>query len=113
MSSTYQLLFDGKPADEDLYTSVASLEVEENMDLPGALQLNLPINRSEDCDLTRVNEPRLRPLASVAVVVNANCGGGGLAGAAAGAVAGALGGATGGGGGGSGPQCIFDGYVLS
>lgn len=86
MATTYQILFAGQPADDDFYTALGSLEVEDNADLPGALQLRLPVSRSDSGDLTYVSDDRLKPLANVAVVVN-------LAG--------------------QDPQCIFDGYVLS
>src|SRR5438034_6044480 len=68
MPSSYQILFDGHPAAADFYTSVASLEVEENVDLPGAVQLNLPVNRSDSGDLTYVTDSRFKPLANIAVV---------------------------------------------
>ena len=58
MSTSYQILFDGQPADPDFYTSITSLEVEENVDLPGAVQLNLPLNRSNSGDLTYVADSR-------------------------------------------------------
>ena len=106
MSSNYQILFDGQAADADFYTSIASLEVEENMDLPGAVQLNLPVNRSDSGDLTYVADSRFKPLANIAVVATPAAG---LAGAAASAL-GSLGLS---GGGASAAQCIFDGYVLS
>src|SRR5437763_8296828 len=107
MPGTYQLLLNGQPADADLYTALTALEAEENMDLPGAVRLTLPVGRSEAGDLTYVSDGRFGPLANLAVVVTPGAGvagGGALAGAAA-----ALGG---GGGGGPGPQCVFDGYVL-
>ncbi len=86
MASTYQLLFDGTPADADFYNAVASLEVEENADLPGALQLRLAVARTPDGDLTLVGDDRFRPLANLAVVSAAE---------------------------GGSPECVFDGYVLS
>jgi phage protein D len=107
MASSYQILFDGQPADADFYTSIASLEVEENVEMPGAMQLNLPVNRSDSGDLTNVADSRFKPLANIAVVATP------AAGAAtdlAGAAASALGI---GGGGSSAAQCIFDGYILS
>src|SRR6478672_9505431 len=106
MSSTYQILFDGQPPDPDFYTSITSLEVEENIDLPGAVQLKLPVNRSDSGDLTYVADSRFKPLANVAVVASPAAG---LAGAA-GSALGSLGFS---GGGGSAAQCIFDGYILS
>src|SRR6266853_1267232 len=110
MSSSYEILFDGQPADADFYTSVTSLEVEENMDLPGALQLNLPVNLSQSGDLTFVADDRFKPLANLAVVVTPGAGSsGGLAGAAASA----LGSLGLNGGGAVAAHCIFDGYVLS
>ena len=108
MSSSYQIFFDGQPADADFYTVIASLEVEENMDLPGAVQLSLPVNRSQAGDLTYVSDTRLRPMGNLAVVVNPPSG---TATAVAGAVASLAG--VAGGGNGSNAECIFDGYVLS
>src|SRR4051812_11180356 len=104
MSSSYQILFDGQPAEADFYTSISSVEVEENMDLPGAMLLNLPVNRSESGDLTYVADSRFKPLANIAVVVTPAAAG------AAGAAASALGALGIGGGGASAAQCIFDGY---
>jgi phage protein D len=86
MASTFQFLLNGKPADDDLYTAFSSLEVEENADLPGAIQLNLPVTRTVEGDLQYVNDSRFQPFANVAVVAIAE---------------------------GQSPQCIFDGYVLS
>ncbi len=105
MSSNYQIFFDNQPADAGFYTAIASLEVEENMDLPGAVQLNLPVSRTQDGDLTYVSDNRLRPMTNLAVVASASGSSGAI-----GAVTSMLGA---GGGGGSNAQCIFDGYVLS
>src|SRR5262249_50825217 len=108
MPGTYQILLNGQPADRDLYTAVASLEVEESMDVPGAVQLTVPIARSSDGDLVYVSEGPLGPLVNLAVV--ATLGGGGAPGGAGGVAGGAaLGGASTV----SQTQCIFDGYVLS
>ena len=86
MASTYQVLLGGSPVDDDFYNSLNLLEIEENVDLPGAIQLNLPVNRSDDGDLTFVTDQRWGPLANLAVVVTPD----------------------------DGPtECIFDGYVLS
>jgi hypothetical protein len=84
--STYQLLLNGSPADDDLYAAISSLEVEENADLPDAIQLDLPVNQTEEGDLTFVGDERFGPFANVAVVVQPD---------------------------GGGQHCIFDGYVLS
>jgi phage protein D len=86
MASTYQLLIDGTPADDDFYTKLASLEVEENADLPGAIQLSLPVTRSDDGNLTFVDDGRFKPFVNLAVVVTPE---------------------------GRSAECIFDGYVLS
>ncbi len=86
MASIFQLLLNGTAADDDLYTALSMLEVEENADLPGAIQLNLAVSRSEAADLTWVNDDRLQPFANLAVVAAPE---------------------------GESDECIFDGYVLS
>ena len=111
MGSTYQLLLNGQAADPDLYTAVSSLEVEESLDLPGAVQLSVPLARTAAGDLTYVSDSRFQPLANLAVVVTP------AAGSAAGSPVRALGAAASalgvGGSGSPGAQCIFDGYILS
>jgi hypothetical protein len=77
---------DGTGADDDLFTAISSLEVEEHVELPGAVQLNLAVSRAADGDLNFVGDSRLQPFANLAVVVTPE---------------------------GKAPQCIFDGYVLS
>jgi phage protein D len=86
MASTYKLLLDGTPADDNFYTKLASLEVEENADLPGAIQLELPVTTDGSGDLTFVTDSTFQPFANLAVVATPD---------------------------GSAAQCIFDGYVLS
>ncbi len=86
MADTFQLLFDGQPADDDFYTAMGSLEVEENADLPGAIKIRLPVSLGDSNDLTYVNDSRLKPFTNLAVVVTPD---------------------------GKDPQCIFDGYVLA
>jgi phage protein D len=86
VASTYRLILNGTAADSTLYGDLALLEVEENADLPGAIQLNLPVSRSEAGDLTYVNDDRLQPFANLAVVATAE---------------------------GKPDECIFDGYVLA
>ncbi len=68
MPSTYQLLLNGQPADADLYAAISSLEVEESLDLPGAVQLTLPVGTSASGDLTYVSDSRFQPMANLAVV---------------------------------------------
>jgi phage protein D len=111
MPSTYQILLNGKGADADLYTALSSLEVEENLDLPGAVQLSLPESRSDSGDLTYESDSRFQPFANLAVVVSPSAGlSAGSPAAALGAAASALGI---GGSGGPSAECIFDGYILS
>lgn len=86
MASTFQLLLNGTPADSNLITALSSLEVEENADLPGAIQLHLPVTRTASGDLQYINDSSFQPLANLAVVATAQ---------------------------GQSPQCIFDGYILS
>jgi phage protein D len=112
LGSSYQITFNGQAATPDFYNAVAKLEVEENMDLPGAMQINLPVSRSASGDLTYVSDSTLQPMVNVAVVIYPPTGGlaNGPDGDAATSIAGAAGGAAAAG---SGPQCIFDGYILS
>jgi phage protein D len=86
VASTYRLIVDGQPADADLYTLLATLEVEENADLPGAIQFTLPVSRSDAGDLTPVSDARFKPFANLAVVATPE---------------------------GKSDECLFDGYVLS
>lgn len=86
--STYRLVLNGTPvpASDDLYTQISSLEVEENADLPGAIQLQLPVDSSNTGDLTFVSDDRFKPFSNLAVVATPT---------------------------GGSDECIFDGYVLS
>jgi hypothetical protein len=91
VADQFQVLFgDGATAADDaFYTSLTSIEVEENADLPGAVQLTLSISTqgtSGHEDLTLVGDDHFKPYARVAVVATPD---GGTA------------------------ACIFDGYVLS
>lgn len=83
--STFQVIFDGTPADEGFYDGLSSVEVEENADLPDAVKLVLPLSTADD-DVTWVGDARVRPYAGIAVTATPD---------------------------GGEPQCIFDGYVLS
>jgi hypothetical protein len=84
--STYQVLFGGSAADEAFYDVVGKLEIEENADLPDAISLQLPVS-AQSGELSWVGDDRIAPYANIAVVVTPDDG--------------------------SGPQCIFDGYVLT
>jgi hypothetical protein len=110
MASSYKLLLNGQQADQTLYTLIASVVVEESMDMPAAIQITLPVSRASGGDLTYVSDSRFSPMAPVAVVASA--GGSGAQGVASGAV-GAVSSALGSGSAPPGDQCVFDGYVLS
>jgi phage protein D len=86
MPASYQILLGGAPAGADFLASLASLEVEENLEMPSAFQMRLPVGRDDSGNLTEVGDSRFAPFSNVAVVVTPD---------------------------GQTPQCIFDGYVLS
>ena len=66
MAGTYQIFFGLEPADQCFYDQLTSLEVEENADLPGAIQLVLPVSARQG-ELTYVNDERIGPFAPLAV----------------------------------------------
>jgi phage protein D len=103
MPGSFQLLLGGQAADSRLYTLLSSVEVDESMDLPGALQLQLPVSANADGDLDYVNDPRFAPLANIAVVATPPAPQSSIPLPGASLL---------GGGGGPAAQCIFDGYVL-
>jgi hypothetical protein len=82
---SFSIVIEGASAD-DLAASFNELEVEENVDMPGAFSLTLPINVTDAGDYDVVNDARLAPLSSIAIVATAGDGN---------------------------PQCLFDGYVLA
>ena len=104
MSGSFQLMLNGQAADSTLYTLLSSIEVEESMDLPGALQLQVPVSVTSDGDLSYVNDPRFAPLANIALVATPPA----PQSAIPAPGASLLGGSTA-----PTAQCIFDGYVLS
>jgi phage protein D len=83
---SYQVLFNGTPADEAFYDIVSMLEIEENADLPDAISLQLPV-AAQNGELSWVGDARIAPYSNIAVVITPPDGGR--------------------------PQCIFDGYVLT
>src|SRR5271163_4301635 len=108
MPSLYQLLLGGEPADQDLITLLASLDVEESMDLPAAIQLDVPLARSTGGDFTYINDPRFGPMAPIAVFATpASDSGLDALHCVVGAASSIFGGSA------TATQCIFDGYVLS
>src|SRR5262249_40803405 len=82
----YQLILGGAPVDDAFYAKLTTLEVEESVDLPGAILLKLPVSTDDAQDLDVVNDARLAPFATAAVVATQE---------------------------GEDDQCIFDGVVLS
>jgi phage protein D len=86
MSDTFQFLINGTPADDKLLTVMGPLEIEENADLPGAIQFTVPVDSDGNGDLTFVNDARFQPFVNLAVVSTPD---------------------------GQSDQCIFDGYILS
>lgn len=85
MNYSFSIVTGGTSAD-DLAASFNELEVEENVDMPGAFSLTLPVNVTDSGDYDVVNDTRLAPLANIAIVATADDGN---------------------------QQCLFDGYVLS
>lgn len=86
MAGIFQLILNGTPADDGFYTQMSTLEVEENVDLPGAIQIKLPVTTNDSGDLTNVSDDRFQPFATLAVVAQQED---------------------------QPDQCIFDGFVLS
>jgi hypothetical protein len=87
----FQVLFGDKAVDGDdaFYEQLTNLEVEENADLPGAIQLTLQVSVEGALgfeDYTAVNDPNLKPYGHVAVLATPD---------------------------GGDDACIFDGYILS
>jgi phage protein D len=103
MGANYQLLFNGHAADPSMYTDVTSIEVEEGLDLPGAVQLSLPVVATPSGDMSYISDARLQPFSNIAVVVTPPSS----------STSSGLSGVLGGSNGASSGQCIFDGYVLS
>jgi phage protein D len=68
MAGSFQLILNGTPVDEGFYEQVSMIEVEENVDLPSAVLIKLPVGADGAGDLTHVSDPRFAPFATVAVV---------------------------------------------
>lgn len=86
MSVTVQLSVGGTPVPDAFYDAIEQLEVEECSDRPGALLLKLPALRTSAGDLQFVGDGTFEPYTPITLVVTPA---------------------------GQGPQCVFDGYVLS
>jgi hypothetical protein len=85
LNYSFSIVIGGTSAD-DLAATFNELEVEENVDMPGAFSLILPVNVTSTGDYDVVNDSRLAPLSNVAIVATASDGN---------------------------QQCLFDGYVLA
>lgn len=68
MAGSYQIILNGAPADADFYANISVLEVEESIDLPGAVLIKLPVTATQDNDLTLVADDNLAPFSTIAVV---------------------------------------------
>jgi hypothetical protein len=88
MSVTIQLGVGGNPVPDALYDAIAQLDVEESSDQPGALVLQLPVNRTSAGDLQFVGDGTFEPGTNITLTVTADASG-------------------------SPTQCLFDGYILS
>jgi phage protein D len=86
MGATFQFVLNGDNADDQLLAVMGPLEVEENADMAGAIQLTVPVDSDGTGDLTFVNDSRFQPFSNLAVVATPT---------------------------GGSDECIFDGYVLS
>jgi hypothetical protein len=84
-SSAYTILIGGQAA-TDLSAALVELEVEENVDMPGAFSMTLPVNVTSSSDYDLVNDTRLAPLSNICITATGSDGN---------------------------TQCIMDGYVLS
>lgn len=101
-----QIAFDGTPVDQDFYTDIVSLRVEENTAIANSFRLQLATKLADDGSWNYLDDDRLALFTKVSIKLGFT-GGGGLAGAL-GAVGGALGG-----GGADGLVPVFDGYLTS
>jgi hypothetical protein len=84
-SSSFTILVGGQAA-TDLASAMVELEVEENVDMPGAFSLTLPVNTTSSGDYDLINDSRLAPLSNIAITAAASDGQ---------------------------TQCLIDGYVLA
>ena len=84
-NSTYSILIGGQDA-TDLTAAIVDLEVEENLDMPSAFSISLPISRTEAGDYDMVNDTRLAPLSNICITSAGSDGN---------------------------THCIMDGYVLA
>src|SRR6516165_573387 len=76
----------GGPAATDLATAISEPDVEENVDMPSAFSITLPVNVTSSGDYDMPKDPRLAPLSNIAITATASDGQ---------------------------AQCLIDGYVLA
>ena len=86
MVNALQFLSNGKDDHESVCQFFSSIEVEESVDLPGAMEITLPLNATNARDLTFLASSTIQPYANISLVANTGIGS---------------------------SECIFDGYVLS
>lgn len=70
MSSLFDIMASGAPV-ADFTSKLTELEVEENLDLPSAFRLTLPITVTDGGDLDMVSDARLGPLSNIAITAQA------------------------------------------
>ncbi len=73
MPSVFTILIAGQAA-TDLATVMSELEIEENVDMPGAFELSLPLNVTSSSDYDLTNDSRLAPLSNIAITAQASDG---------------------------------------
>lgn len=83
--NTFSIMANGQSA-ADLANGMAELDVEENVDMPSAFLLTLPVNVTAPGDYDTVNDARLAPLSNLCITATASDGQ---------------------------AQCLIDGYVLA
>lgn len=85
MTFSFELRVGGSAAGAALQEALQSAEVEENADGPGALMLELPVNRTASGDLQFIDDGTFEPYTAISAILSTG-----------------------------GPShCVFDGYVLS
>jgi hypothetical protein len=85
MASSFAIVIGGQTA-TDFDAAIVEVEVEENVDLPSAFSITLPVKVNANSDYDTVSDPRLGPLSNIAITAQASDG------------------VT---------QCLIDGYVLA
>jgi len=73
MPSSFDLLVGGA-AITDFDTTLLDVEIEENVDMPGAFRVSLPIKVSAEGDYDTPSDPRFGPMSNIAVTAQADDG---------------------------------------